>query len=115
MSLNSMLQVELDRDAQPPVKRVRAKEGDSTAPGEEQQRRTDLLIRSIPTEVLAPYTALVGGIVATIDPGESARPVLRWTLYALGLASIALYLGYTPGARVGPPSAGSRGPGPRPR
>ena len=31
--------------------------------------------------------------MATIDPGEGTRPVLRWILYAVALASIALYLG----------------------
>jgi uncharacterized membrane-anchored protein len=94
VSLNTMLQVELDRDATTPKKRVRRKSADKTSvPTEEEQKRTDLLIHAIPTEVLAPYTALVGGIVATIDPGENDQAFLRWTIYVVGLAAIALYLG----------------------
>ena len=89
-----MLQVELDRDAEaPPTKRVRKKTGATTEPTEETQKSSDLLIHAIPTEVLAPYTALIAGIVATIDSGESSRTVLRWAIYGVGFLAIALFLG----------------------
>jgi len=42
---------------------------------------------------LAPYTALIAGIVATIDPGEENRTFLRWSIYIAGLLAIIAYLG----------------------
>jgi uncharacterized membrane-anchored protein len=93
VSLSSMLQVELDRDTTTPKKRVRTRAAEKTEPTEEEQGRTDLLIHAIPTEVLAPYTALVGGIVATIDAEESDQAFLRWAIYTVGLAAIILYFG----------------------
>ena len=90
MSLTTMLQVELDRDTTTPKKRV-PKKAQKPEASEEEQRRTDLLIHAIPTEVLAPYTALVGGIVATIDAGEDDQAFLRWTIYVVGIAAIILF------------------------
>lgn len=95
MSLRSMLQVEFDRDSKSsPKKRIRKKTGAKTSESvEERQKSSDLLVHAIPTEVLAPYTALVAGIVATIDPGENAQAGLRWSIYAAGFVAIALGLG----------------------
>lgn len=89
-----MLQIELDRDEGPsPKKRVRRKKDDSTEAMIEEQNAKDLVIAAIPTEVLAPYTALLAGIVATIEPGESPRSTLRWWIYAAALVAIIAFLG----------------------
>jgi len=94
MSLNSMLQVELQRDVKPkPTKRVQTKNAaGEVEESEEQQKAKDLLIAAVPTEVLAPYTALVGLIVSTIDTGESPRELMRWIIYFVGLLAIFLFL-----------------------
>ncbi|HWM54778.1 MAG TPA: hypothetical protein VNO20_05275 [Solirubrobacterales bacterium] len=58
----------------------------------EKQGYLNLLVSAIPTEPLALYTFLVGGIVATIDSGETERLGLRWGLYAAMIAFIVLWL-----------------------
>ena len=90
MSIQSMLDLAAERDARTPrktgIRGTRAAEA-----GDEGPSNADLLVKSIPTEVLAPYTALVGGVVATIGPKESPEAALRWGLYVGGLVAIAIW------------------------
>lgn len=106
MSLNSMLEIERERDAgEAPKKRVRRTTGEVE---DEPKKTGDILINAVPTEVLAPYTAIVAGIVATIDAGESSRIGLRWALYGAGFLAILLYLGAAYRRRRKPRSRESR-------
>ncbi|MFL5898138.1 MAG: hypothetical protein ACJ76D_06690 [Solirubrobacterales bacterium] len=58
----------------------------------ERQGYLDLLVTAIPTEPLALYTFLIGGIVATIDKGESQRLTMRWVIYFVMIAFILVWL-----------------------
>ena len=78
MSLKSLKTLAADRD--------KGKDADMNT-------RRDLLVRSIPTEVLAPYTALIGVIVGLAEESGSQRLLMRWIIYGAGLAAIVLYLG----------------------
>jgi hypothetical protein len=95
MSIQSMANLAAERDSgtprKPAARRGAARAGEPAPP--DQQTRTDVLISSIPTEVLGPYTAIVGVIVSTIDAGESNREFLRWVLYGVGLVAIIFWLG----------------------
>ena len=95
MSIQSMSALAVERDAgtprRPAARQRTARE--AKPPPEDQQRRADVLINAIPTEVLGPYTAIVGIIVATITVGEPDRELLRWLLYAAGLLAIIVWLG----------------------
>jgi hypothetical protein len=59
----------------------------------EMKTRRDLLVRAIPTEVLAPYTALIGVIAGLAEESGSQRLLMRWVIYSAGIAAIVLYLG----------------------
>jgi hypothetical protein len=103
MSLSSILNIEVEREVADPAKReVRLASDGTPEITEELQSRRDILIHAIPTEVLAPYTAVVGVIIATIGAGESQRLILRWILYAAASLAILLYLGVGYLRRVGP-------------
>lgn len=106
MSIRALTDMALERDAGVPAQpRARARAaraqgraqppaGGAAGAASREQSRTDVLISAIPTEVLGPYTALVGLIVSTIDePQEDERATLRWALYAAGLVAIAVWLG----------------------
>jgi hypothetical protein len=105
MSIRALTDMALERDAGVPAQpRARARAaraqgagapgGAAAAPAAGDQSRTDVLVSAIPTEVLGPYTALVGLIVSTIDePQEDERATLRWVLYGAGLVAIAVWLG----------------------
>jgi uncharacterized membrane protein len=95
MSIQSMANLAEERDSgtpRRPAARRSAARAAQPAPTD-QQTRTDVLISAIPTEVLGPYTAIVGVVVSTIDSGEGDRAFLRWTLYGVGLLAIVFWLG----------------------
>jgi hypothetical protein len=93
MSLRSLQSIALERDVRSPTRtQPTGEEGELV---EAPMRRTDMLVAAIPTEVLAPYTALIGLVVATIDPGESRRVALRWGIYVAGYVAIVTYMGVT--------------------
>ncbi len=92
MSLRTLQSIALERDVRSPTRSLPGEEGEVVAA---PMKRADLLVAAIPTEVLAPYTALIGLVVATIDPGESRRVVLRWGIYLAGFAAIVIYMGVT--------------------
>jgi hypothetical protein len=96
MSLRSMTDLALERDSgTPPRRQLRGRQaaGQGAPAAAAQPSRSDVLVSAIPTEVLGPYTAIVGVIVATIGPSEPDRSVLRWALYCGGLIAIVLWLG----------------------
>jgi hypothetical protein len=71
MSIKSISVVETQRDTgAPPDKR-----------GADAKPKAEALVDAIPTEILAPYTAILAVIVANSDPGE--WEVGRWVLYAI--------------------------------
>src|SRR4051812_29722791 len=76
MSLQALTRLAVERD----------KEAPPTA------GRSDVLIASIPTEVLGPYTAIVGVIVSTIDNGDPTHDTVRWGVYIGGLVAVLLSL-----------------------
>lgn len=95
MSLSRLSAVAVQRETAPPQ---RAKKKPKTAEetrATEAQGYVDLLVAAIPTEPLALYTFVVGGIVATIDSGEDERLVLRWAIYGAMIVFIALWLAFT--------------------
>jgi hypothetical protein len=102
MSLRSMMEVAGKRDAGPRTKPAEARRREDDAESNDELTKPGaLLVAAIPTEVLAPYTALIGAIIATIDAGESNRSGFRWGLYAAGLVAIGLYMGVSYVRRAG--------------
>jgi hypothetical protein len=92
MSISRLCAVAVQREVASPQ---RAKKKPKTAEevrATEQQGYVDLLVAAIPTEPLALYTFVVGGIVATIDSGEDERLVMRWAIYGVMTAFIALWI-----------------------
>lgn len=94
MSIRSMSELAVERDLRRPRKPGprRAGAGGEDDRDVEAQSRSDILISAIPTEVLAPYTFLIGVIVSTIDPNEDERLGLRWTVYGVAFAFIVIAL-----------------------
>jgi hypothetical protein len=98
-----MTSVAVQRESVKPHK-AKKKKG-AAEPETVPQGWTDVLISAIPTEVLAIYTTIIGGIVAAIETGGDEYFWLRWSLYA-GFAVLVvawLVAGYfretTPSAR----------------
>lgn len=78
MSIKSISYVEVERDTATPTDKKNA----------DDKPKSEALVDAIPTEVLAPYTAILSVIVANSDPGE--WEVGRWVLYAIATAIIPL-------------------------
>ena len=74
MSIKSISFVETTRDTQQP----KNKKGDLSKP------KTEALVDAIPTEVLAPYTAILAVIVANTEGNE--WEIGRWIMY--GIAAV---------------------------
>lgn len=91
MSLHSLTNLAVERDAGEPKRRVPARAGDDP-PEDEKQSLTGALISAIPTEVLALYTFAVTEIVGTISANEDKRLTMRWYVYAGGAIAVALWL-----------------------
>jgi hypothetical protein len=90
VSLNSLANLAVQRDAGTPAKTAVAAEDEN--PATEAQNWTDVLTAAIPTEALALYTFLTGAIIATISAGEDERLTMRWIIYVAGFVIIAAYL-----------------------
>jgi hypothetical protein len=58
----------------------------------EPQGYLDLLVTAIPTEPLALYTFLIAGIVTTIEPGSDQRLTMRWIIFSVTVAFIAIWM-----------------------
>ena len=78
MSIKSISVVETQRDTGTPQDKV----GDANKP------KSEALVDAIPTEILAPYTAILAVIVANADAGE--WEVGRWVLYVIAAAIIPI-------------------------
>jgi hypothetical protein len=92
MSLSRLSAVAAQRDTGPPKRAKRKPKSAQETEETEEQGYLDLLVTAIPTEPLALYTFLIGGIVATIDAGEDQRLTMRWAIYAAMIAFIILWL-----------------------
>jgi hypothetical protein len=92
MSMNRLTAVAVQREKGGARRSARRPASKDDARKTESQGYLDLLITAIPTEPLALYTFLVGGIVATIDKGETQRLDLRWWIYGVMIAFIVLWL-----------------------
>jgi len=93
MSLSTLSAVAAQRDSGTPQRAKRTPANGTEAEKTESQGYFDLLVSAIPTEPLALYTFLIAGIVATINGNDSLRLDLRWTIYAVMIAFIVLWLG----------------------
>jgi hypothetical protein len=93
VSLSTLSTVAVQRDAGPPRRTKPKPKTAAEAQATEQQGYLNVLVSAIPTEPLALYTFLIGGIVATIDAGESQRLKLRWGIYAVMVIFIVAWLG----------------------
>jgi amino acid transporter len=91
MSMTRLSAVAAQRE-QGGARRVKRKPGPGQEAETEPQGYLDLLVTAIPTEPLALYTFLISGIVATIDANESLRLTMRWWIYGVMIAFIALWL-----------------------
>lgn len=95
MSVSTLGTIAVQRDNGPP-KRSKSKPKTAVESDETEDRGYfNLLVAAIPTEPLALYTFLTAGIVATIDPGEDERLLMRWVIYAAMIAFIIGWLGST--------------------
>jgi hypothetical protein len=104
MSVRALSSIAVQRDS------AKAGDGASATGGRDQSGLSsagDALIHAIPSEVLAPYTALVGIIVSQVTPTDD-RQGLRWWLFGVTLALVVLtltvgfYRGRQDGGRVFP-------------
>ena|SRR5947207_2720670 len=94
MSIAALTTVAAVRDQRPPKKQDAGKKAADKAA--EPASLTDLLITQIPTELVAPYTAVTAGIVGAIakpsagnlHPGQLQG--LRWVAFAILLAGTVL-------------------------
>jgi hypothetical protein len=91
MSLMSLAEVAVERDSV-------ARNGDGQG-GDDQSglaSATAMLVHTVPTEVLAPYTALIAVIIATIGTSQDHYESLRWWLYGVttGLVIITLLVAF---------------------
>jgi len=92
MSLSRLSAVAVQREKGPPQRAKKKPKTAAETQSTEKQGYVDLLVAAIPTEPLALYTFVVGGIVATIDSGEGKRLALRWAIYGVTIVFIALWL-----------------------
>lgn len=92
MSIRSVTDLAVERDMTEPGTPVT-----SRSPGRDYERLRDVVISSIPMEVLALYTAVTSGALALMirDQPTSYLPY-RWTLFAFALAltPAVIYLAY---------------------
>jgi hypothetical protein len=93
MSLSTLGTIAAQRDKGRPRRAKRKPRTREDAEATEESGYLNLLVAAIPTEPLALYTALVGGIVATIETGDDELLFLRWLIYAGGIVYIAAWLG----------------------
>jgi hypothetical protein len=76
MSISALTTVAAVRDERPPTKRDAGK---SKTPGDTATASlTDLLATQVPTELVAPYTAVTAGIVGGIKLGPGADQLTTW-------------------------------------
>jgi hypothetical protein len=101
MSLSRLSAVAVQRETTPPQRAKKKPKTAAETQATETQGYVDLLVAAIPTEPLALYTFVVGGIVATIDSGESQRLGLRWGIYVVMLVFIVLWLAFAYRRRTG--------------
>jgi len=109
MSVRGLIEVAAERDQGVPMRleskveplpaaegaRVRyAVAGTPPAEAEKAQPQgyLDLLVTAIPTEPLALYTFLIAGIVTTIEPGSDQRLTMRWVIFGVAAAFIAIWM-----------------------
>lgn len=92
MSISTLTSVAAQRDTGPPRRSKPQPKDAEDAAKTEERGYLSLLVSAIPTEPLALYTFLIGGIVATIDTGDSKRLTLRWVIYAAMIALIVFWL-----------------------
>jgi hypothetical protein len=95
MSINRLGTVAVQRNTESPHRAMKKPKSKEEVKATEKQGFVDLLVAAIPTEPLALYTFLIGGIVATIDSGEDERLALRWAIYGVTICFIALWLALT--------------------
>jgi hypothetical protein len=95
MSISRLSAVAVQRNTTSPRRAKKKPKSEQEAKATEQQGFVDLLVAAIPTEPLALYTFVVGGIVATIDSGEDERLALRWGIYGAMILFIALWLAFS--------------------
>ena len=97
MSLRTLQSIALERDVRSPTRSLPGEEGDVVAA---PMKRADLLVAAIPTEVLAPYTALIGLVVAFAGygllTGRTWARVVAITLAALSAIANFLWLPHYP-------------------
>lgn len=90
MSIRAMTSIAVQREAIKPHKAQKKK--DAQEPETVPQGWADVLISAIPSELLAIYTAIIGGIVAAVETPGNEYFWLRWGLYAGFIAFVAAWL-----------------------
>jgi hypothetical protein len=95
MSVKGMNEVAVQRDLGQPQRVVeqppKAEEFKETKETK-AQGYADLLITAIPTEPLALYTFVIGGIIATVGDTGDKRLTMRWIVFGVTAAFIALWM-----------------------
>jgi peptidoglycan/LPS O-acetylase OafA/YrhL len=92
MSLGALTTLAAVRDERPPTKQD---VGKSIAPGKapEAASLTDILVTQIPTELVAPYTAVTAAIIGAVAKPTTAVPhpdqlaAARWITFAILIAA----------------------------
>lgn len=92
MSLSTLSAVAVQRDEGTPRRTKPKPKTAAEAEATEPRPYVSLLVAAIPTEPLALYTFVTAGIVATIDAGDSEQLFLRWTIYAVMILFIVVWL-----------------------
>lgn len=95
MSVSALTTVATVRDERAPSKTDLGKTTPEDSQAEARASLTDLLVTAIPTELVAPYTALTGVIIGLVDKPTAAVPNpdqyegWRWLLLVLLLVGTA--------------------------
>lgn len=76
MSIKTLSLVEAQRDTETPTEKA----------GNGDKPKSEMLVDSIPTEILAPYTAILALVVANAESGEWETE--RWWIYGVSLALV---------------------------
>jgi hypothetical protein len=106
MSIRTLTTIAAQRDEGKPRRPAAITAAEGSASAQEQAKLpstlTDSLISAIPTEILGPYTAMIGIIVGLLVSRDDYLP-LRWAVYgataALVVAAVIVLYGQKKGGR----------------
>jgi hypothetical protein len=89
MSLGALTTLAAVRDTRPPQKQDVGKQDAGKPEGQQQASLTDILVTQVPTELVAPYTAVTAAIVGAVGspPNPLTQPDQlagwRWLVFAI--------------------------------